>query len=90
MNKRTALSLFMFAALLALAGGSIFSGPGGPQAIFALESHMDILAGKLGMDPLDLRLNNIVQDGDEVVAPGIGVTLEDGLNALQVGHSGAP
>jgi len=31
MNKRTALSLFMFAALLAMAGGQIFSGPGAPQ-----------------------------------------------------------
>lgn len=42
-----------------------YRGPGGPQAIFALESHMDIIAGKLGLDPLKFRLRNIVEEGDE-------------------------
>ncbi len=42
-----------------------YRGPGGPQAIFALESHMDIVAEKLGLDALDFRLRNIVEDGDE-------------------------
>ncbi|MGE5137911.1 MAG: xanthine dehydrogenase family protein molybdopterin-binding subunit, partial [Rudaea sp.] len=54
-----------------------YRGPGGPQAIFALESHMDILAGKLGLDPLEFRLKNIVQDGDEAangqVLQGVGL-----------------
>jgi CO/xanthine dehydrogenase Mo-binding subunit len=40
-----------------------FRGFGGPQAHFAAESHMDIIAEKLGMDPLDLRLLNILRPG---------------------------
>lgn len=40
-------------------------GPSGPQAAFALESLIDEIAEKLGMDALDLRLKNIVDEGDE-------------------------
>jgi CO/xanthine dehydrogenase Mo-binding subunit len=43
-----------------------FRGPGGPQANFALESHMDEIARKMDIDPLDFRLRNIVQDGDQI------------------------
>ena len=42
-----------------------FRAPSGPQANFAVESQMDIIADALGMDPLDFRLKNIVRDGDE-------------------------
>ncbi len=38
-------------------------GYGIPQVIFSLESHMDDLALKLGMDPIELRLKNIIQQG---------------------------
>ncbi len=38
--------------------------PSGPQSVFATESQMDIIARKLGMDPLELRLKNIVDEGD--------------------------
>ena len=40
-----------------------FRGFGGPQAHFAAESHMDVIAEKIGMDPLDLRLLNILRPG---------------------------
>jgi CO/xanthine dehydrogenase Mo-binding subunit len=40
-----------------------FRGFGGPQAHFAAESHMDVIAKKIGMDPLDLRLLNILRPG---------------------------
>jgi CO/xanthine dehydrogenase Mo-binding subunit len=40
-----------------------FRGFGGPQAHFAAESHMDMIAKKLGMDPLDLRMLNILRPG---------------------------
>jgi CO/xanthine dehydrogenase Mo-binding subunit len=40
-----------------------FRGFGGPQAHFAAESHMDVIAKKLDMDPLDLRLLNILKPG---------------------------
>jgi len=38
--------------------------PGQPQSAFAVETVMDELAEKLGMDPLDLRLLNAVEEGD--------------------------
>jgi len=40
-----------------------FRGFGGPQAHFAAESHMDEIAKKLDMDPLDFRLLNILKPG---------------------------
>jgi CO/xanthine dehydrogenase Mo-binding subunit len=42
-----------------------YRAPSGPQANFAVESQMDIIADALGIDPLDFRLENIVRDGDE-------------------------
>jgi CO/xanthine dehydrogenase Mo-binding subunit len=42
-----------------------FRAPSGPQANFAVESEMDEIADALGLDPLELRLRNIVHDGDE-------------------------
>ncbi|PZC45433.1 MAG: carbon-monoxide dehydrogenase large subunit [Chloroflexi bacterium] len=38
--------------------------PGSPQANFAVESHIDAIAEILGMDPLELRLKNVLRDGD--------------------------
>ena len=38
-------------------------GFGGPQAIFAIESQIEELARKLGMDPLDFRLKNMLVPG---------------------------
>ena len=40
-----------------------YRAPGQPQAVFAAESHMDLIAKALAMDPLELRLKNLVQDG---------------------------
>lgn len=42
-----------------------YRGFGNPQASFALESHMDMIAEKLNLDPLELRLKNAVEEGDE-------------------------
>ena len=41
-----------------------FRGYGAMQAVWASERTMDVLAGRLGMDPLDLRLKNLLVDGD--------------------------
>jgi xanthine dehydrogenase molybdenum-binding subunit len=41
-----------------------FRGYGNPQATFALESQVDQLAEKLGMDPLELRLKNAQEPGE--------------------------
>ena len=39
--------------------------PGEPQGVFAIESHIDEVARAIGMDPLEFRLRNVVQEGDE-------------------------
>ena len=41
-----------------------YRAPGGPPMGFAVESTMDILAEKLGLDPLEFRLRNHVSEGD--------------------------
>ena len=42
-------------------------GFGGPQAAFALNSHIAAMAEKLGIDPLDMLRRNAVQSGDTSV-----------------------
>jgi CO/xanthine dehydrogenase Mo-binding subunit len=42
-----------------------YRAPSGPQANFAVESQMDVIADALGIDPLALRLANVVREGDE-------------------------
>lgn len=42
-----------------------FRGFGIPQVSWAHESQMDIVADALGMDPLELRLRNVLRAGDE-------------------------
>jgi putative selenate reductase molybdopterin-binding subunit len=44
-------------------GGSVRC-PAGPQMAFALESHLDKVARKIGMDPLAFRLKNAWENGD--------------------------
>lgn len=45
--------------------GGFMRAPGEPQAAFATESHMDCVARELGMDPLDFRLKNLIEEGDD-------------------------
>ena len=40
--------------------------PGEPQMVFTGESHMDMIARELGMDPADLRRKNLLRDGDHL------------------------
>lgn len=40
-------------------------GYGGPQAAWAYESQMDIIAHALGIDPLEIRRRQVYRDGDE-------------------------
>ena len=44
-----------------------FRGFGNVQMAFALESHLDALAEKLGMDAAELRLRNLIRQGDTSV-----------------------
>ena len=41
-----------------------YRAPGEPQAVFAVESHMDMIAREMGMDPYEFRLRNVVQEGE--------------------------
>ena len=41
-----------------------YRAPGGTNAVFASESVVDEMAGKLGIDPLDFRLRNAAREGD--------------------------
>jgi putative selenate reductase molybdopterin-binding subunit len=47
-----------------------FRGYGLPQTNFAVESAMDELAGKLGIDPIEFRERNIVRPGDPMISTG--------------------
>ncbi|MEK7814898.1 MAG: molybdopterin cofactor-binding domain-containing protein, partial [Chloroflexota bacterium] len=38
--------------------------PAKPQVVFAVESHMDMIARELGLDPYEFRLRNVLRDGD--------------------------
>lgn len=56
--------------------GGAFRGFGGPQGAFAAENQMNKLAEKLGMDPIELRLKNVLREGNlltvqTAVPPGI-------------------
>ena len=44
-----------------------YRGFGIPQVCWAYESQMDDIARRLGMDPVDLRLKNLVQEGDTFI-----------------------
>jgi CO/xanthine dehydrogenase Mo-binding subunit len=41
---------------------------GGPQTIWALECHMDSIARRLAIDPLEFRLKNLLKAGEELRA----------------------
>ncbi|HUD00159.1 MAG TPA: molybdopterin cofactor-binding domain-containing protein, partial [Candidatus Polarisedimenticolaceae bacterium] len=43
-----------------------YRAPGQPQAVFAAECHMDLIAQELRMDPLELRLKNLMCDGEKL------------------------
>lgn len=45
-----------------------YRGYGGPQSLFALESHMDALARGLGVDPVEFRTKNAVLPGTKDLA----------------------
>jgi carbon-monoxide dehydrogenase large subunit len=59
--------------------GGFMRMPGEVQAFFALESHIDEMARALGIDPLEFRLRNLIEDG-EVTGAGI---LFEGVRARE-------
>ncbi len=58
-----------------------FRGFGGPQACFAIESSMNKLAEKLGIDPVEIRMRNLLGEGDTL---SVGTPLPKGVTIRQV------
>jgi len=62
--RTPALSLESLAVYTHKVPSGSFRAPSGPMANFAVESQMDMIAEDLGIDPLQLRLRNAVEEGD--------------------------
>ena len=76
--------------------GGHMRAPGSPQAVFALESHLDEVARRLGIDPLDFRMRNLIEDGEETAwgqrfeQVRVKETLEAAADAAGYGEPMAP
>ncbi|ARP81202.1 aldehyde oxidase [Bordetella genomosp. 8] len=46
--------------------GAAFRSIGGPQAVWATESQMDIIADAIGVDPIEFRMLNLAQKGETI------------------------
>jgi CO/xanthine dehydrogenase Mo-binding subunit len=61
--------------------GGAFRGFGGPQGAFAAENQLNRLAEALGMDPVEIRIRNVLRDGDLL---SVGTPLPKGVSLPQV------
>jgi len=58
-----------------------FRGFGAPQTQFANERHMDVIARRLGLCPVELRRRNLIHDGDTT---STGQRIDDGTDRVAV------
>ena len=58
-----------------------FRGFGGPQGAFAAETQMNRLAEALGMDPVEIRMRNLLREGSLL---SVGTPLPKGVSMPQV------
>jgi len=61
--------------------GGAFRGFGGPQGAFAAETQMNRLAEKLAMDPVEIRLRNVLREGSLL---SVGTPLPKGVSLPEV------
>jgi CO/xanthine dehydrogenase Mo-binding subunit len=61
--------------------GGAFRGFGGPQATFSAETQMNRLAHALGMDPVEIRMRNVLREGSLLA---VGTPLPKGVSMPQV------
>jgi CO/xanthine dehydrogenase Mo-binding subunit len=61
--------------------GGAFRGFGGPQGAFAAETQMNKLADVLGMDPVELRMRNLLREGSLL---SVGTPLPEGVSLMNV------
>jgi CO/xanthine dehydrogenase Mo-binding subunit/aerobic-type carbon monoxide dehydrogenase small subunit (CoxS/CutS family) len=68
--------------------GGAFRGFGSPQFTFAAECHTDMIAERLGMDPVEFRLKNLSRPGDRAISGpnlttcGVAESLEQAAEAI--------
>jgi len=71
-----------------------FRGFGGTQATWASESQIDMIARRLGIDPFDLRMKNLLRLGEAFVPgeSGLDSDLAEGLDlvAREIGYRRSP
>ncbi len=60
--------------------GAAFRGFGGPQALFAAESQVNHLAEALGMDPVELRMRNVLREGSLM---SVGTPIPEGVSMAE-------
>ncbi len=62
-----------------------FRSIGAPQSAWAAESQLDMMAEKLGIDPLQLRLKNLLKKGEEIRPNGkpLDADLFEGLEKIE-------
>jgi len=58
-----------------------FRGFGAPQSEFATERHMDVIADRIGLDPVELRRINMIRDGQST---STGQVIADGTDRIAV------
>ncbi|MFZ5808549.1 MAG: xanthine dehydrogenase family protein molybdopterin-binding subunit [Chloroflexota bacterium] len=63
-----------------------FRGFGGPQAIFAAEMQMNRLAQALGIDPVEIRMRNVLREGSLL---SVGTPLPKGVSMPEVVEAAA-
>jgi CO/xanthine dehydrogenase Mo-binding subunit len=61
--------------------GGAFRGFGGPQGAFVAETQMNKLAEALGMDPVEIRMRNVLREGSLL---SVGTPLPKGVSMPQV------
>jgi len=66
--------------------GGAFRGFGGPQGAFAAETQMNQLAEQLHIDPVELRMRNLLQEGSLL---SVGTPLPEGVSLSNVVAEGA-
>lgn len=76
--------------------GCPFRGLGCPESVWAGESQIDMIAHRIGIDPVEFRMKNLVEDGDRAATPEgevlDGVVVKKCLRRVtkEIGYEGRP
>jgi len=62
-----------------------FRGFGVPQTVFAIERHMDVIAGRMALEPAELRRRNLLRDGQTMAT---GQICRDGVDLVALLDTG--